>query len=247
MGSATITFLGTGDAFGSGGRLHTGLVIRGGGHTLVLDPGPCLLSQLQRARIAVADIDAVLITHLHGDHMAGLPFLFLDCQYRSRRRRPLIVIGPRGSASRLDRLAAETFREVSRSRRQFPVRYREIVPGDTTRVAGAAVEAFRMRHSKRELCLGYRVAIAGKVIAFTGDTGWCEELVSLARGVDVLLTECTDYTTQQPTHLNYRKLRQHAKELRARRVVLTHVGEELLRHRRRVRWPIARDGQTIRV
>ena len=247
MGSVTITFLGTGDAFGSGGRSHSGFVIRGAGHTLLIDPGPCVLPQLQRARISVNDIDAALISHLHGDHMAGLPFLFLDYQYRSRRRRPLVVVGPRGSASRLDRLAALTYEEVARARRRFRVRYCEIAPGDTMRVAGAAVTALRMRHKKREICLGYRVRIAGKVIAFTGDTGWSEELVPLARGADVLLTECTDYSSQASIHLNYRELRRHADELQARRVVLTHVGEELLRYRRRVRWPIARDGQTIRV
>jgi ribonuclease BN (tRNA processing enzyme) len=227
--------------------MHSGLVVRGAGHTLVLDPGPCVLPQLQRARIAVADIDAVLITHLHGDHVAGLPFLFLDCQYRSRRRRPLIVVGPRGSASHLDRLAVLTFEEVTRARRGFSVRYREIVSGGAMHVAGASVAAFRMRHMKQEVCLGYRITISGKSIAFTGDTGWCEGLVALARGTDVLLTECTDYTTQWPMHLNYRELRRHADELQTRRVMLTHVGEELLRHRRRVRWAIARDGQTIRV
>ena len=241
MARVTLITLGTGDAFGSFGRAHSGLLVRTGRNCLLIDPGPASLVQMRKAHVRPSAVDGVLITHLHGDHVAGWPFLLLDYQFASERKRRLVVTGPRGLARRLTTLAATCYRELSPGRLRFPVIYREAFAGHELTLAGARVSAFGMAHSSTELCLGYRICMCGKTIAVTGDTGWCESIVALSDGADLLLIECTAYSTDSPDHLNYLQIAAHRNELKARRIVLTHVGEELLRHARQVRLPIARD------
>jgi ribonuclease BN (tRNA processing enzyme) len=245
MSGVIVTTLGTGDAFGSRGRAHSGIVIQTARHRLLLDPGPAILPQMQKARISAASIDAVFITHLHGDHMAGLPFLLLDCQFSSRRKRRLVVRGPPGSREQLTSLVSACYRVLSQDKLRFPVSYIEVDAGDEFTVSGAQVSALTMNHTRSELCLGYRIRIGGKTIAFTGDTAWCNALATISDGADLLLIECTNYSTNTPGHLSYRQIARHRRELHARRIVLTHVGEELLRNAGKVRLPIARDGGRI--
>ena len=89
-----VTVLGSGDAFGSGGRLHSGYLVETDDHTFLLDCGPSVLQGLKRARIDTARIDFVLLTHLHGDHFGGVPFLLLEYVYENPRTRPIEIIGP---------------------------------------------------------------------------------------------------------------------------------------------------------
>jgi ribonuclease BN (tRNA processing enzyme) len=247
MAAVIVTTLGTGDAFGSRGRAHSGILIEAAGSRLLIDPGPAILPQLQKARISAATINAVLITHLHGDHLAGLPFLLLDCQFSSQRKRRLVVAGPRGSSKRLQTLVNACYPNLSPKELSFTLAYREVAAGDEFMLAGARVWAFAMNHSRATVCLGYRIRIAGKIIGVTGDTGWCGSLVPLSDGSDLLLIEATNFSTNTPGHLSYREIAGHADELRSRRIVLTHVGEELLRNVGRVRLPIARDNGKIRL
>jgi len=185
----------------------------------------------------------VLITHLHGDHIAGLPFIVLDCQYISRRKRTLLVAGPRGSSKRLPKLITTCYSELSSDKLRFPITYREIRPAALFALAAARVTSFSMNHSQAGISLGYRIQISGKIIAITGDTGWCDSIVALADGADLLLIEASNYSTQVRGHLSYREIASHRKELTARRIVLTHLGEEVLANARNVRLPIARDNE----
>ena len=95
-----LTFLGSGDAFGSGGRLQTCMLVESDGHRWLLDCGATSLVALRRAGIDPATIDAILISHLHGDHFGGVPFVLLDGQFR-RGVRPLVVAGPAGVEARV--------------------------------------------------------------------------------------------------------------------------------------------------
>ena len=86
-----ITALGTGDAFNGGGRGHTCFLLEDGAGCVLVDAGAQVLVALQRAGVAPERIDGVHFTHLHGDHLAGWPFLLVDAVYREKRTRPLVV------------------------------------------------------------------------------------------------------------------------------------------------------------
>ena len=96
MSGVDVRFLGTGDAFGSGGRLHSAALVRSAGGSLLVDCGPSTLAALRRAALDPNAVDAIVLTHLHGDHFGGVPFLLMDAHYATGRTRPLLIAGPAG-------------------------------------------------------------------------------------------------------------------------------------------------------
>ena len=106
-------FVGSGDAFGSGGRFQTCISVASGGQTALVDCGTTSLVALKAQGLDPGEVDAVAVTHLHGDHFGGLPFLILDGQF-SRRVRPLRVVGPPGIDERLTRTMEALFPGSSR-------------------------------------------------------------------------------------------------------------------------------------
>src|SRR5690242_14001957 len=92
--AVSVTILGTGDAFASGGRAQAGYLIDFGGRRILLEAGPGVLAELKKHGIRADTLDAVIVSHLHGDHFAGLPFLFLEYMWETPRKRPLVIAGP---------------------------------------------------------------------------------------------------------------------------------------------------------
>jgi ribonuclease BN (tRNA processing enzyme) len=92
-----VTVLGSGDAFGSGGRFHSAHLVEAPGATFLLDCGPTVLQSLKRSGNDPGRLDFALISHLHGDHFGGVPFLFMEYRYASPRTRPFTLVGPPGT------------------------------------------------------------------------------------------------------------------------------------------------------
>src|ERR1700730_19247616 len=90
----TVTLLGTGDAFASYGRSQAGYLIDAPGGRILMEAGPGLLPALKGNRIPTDSFDLLLISHLHGDHFAGLPFLILEYMWETRRKKVLTIAGP---------------------------------------------------------------------------------------------------------------------------------------------------------
>src|SRR5256885_5253601 len=95
-----VRFLGSGDALGSGGRFQTCIHVQAAGAQVLLDCGASSLVAMRRFGVDPQAIDAVVLSHLHGDHFGGVPFLILDAQFK-RRTRPLTVAGPPGVEARV--------------------------------------------------------------------------------------------------------------------------------------------------
>ncbi len=245
MPQIRVTTLGAGDAFGSGGRHHTAILLQGETTTLLVDPGPCVMSMLKRAKVPLQTIDIILVTHLHGDHIAGFPFMLLEYQFISKRDKPLQIVGPEGTEQRLEGFAGLMYKEVEASRRNFAIEYRSVKPAEQVRLGDVRVTVFPMVHTPLEICLGYTVQIEGKTIALSGDTIWCESVSAMSRGADLLLLDCTYYDLDIPVHLNYLEFVRRESELSAKRVVLTHAGENLLQNKEKVKHRIADDGETF--
>jgi ribonuclease BN (tRNA processing enzyme) len=89
-----LTIIGCGDAFGAGGRLQTSFHVRSRASTFLIDCGVTSLIGMRRLGFQPNEIDTVFVSHLHGDHFGGLPWLLVDALYVSNRNRPLIVTGP---------------------------------------------------------------------------------------------------------------------------------------------------------
>jgi ribonuclease BN (tRNA processing enzyme) len=242
-----LRFLGTGDAFGSGGRLHTSSLIRTNEGSLLVDCGPSTLAARRRQAIEPGDVDAIAVTHLHGDHFGGIPFLLMDAHYATRRTRPLVIAGPVGVEERIGRVMDVLFPGAGALRVRFPLSYLEWSEREPVRVGPAELTPYLVMHSMAMPCYGLRVALPEPVLAFSGDTEWTDALVPLSADADVFVCECFGDDSAPPFHLDYRSLQNHRHALTCRRLILTHMGESMLRRVKTLDVESADDGVVIRI
>jgi ribonuclease BN (tRNA processing enzyme) len=242
-----VTVLGSGDAFGSGGRLQSAYLIESPSATFVVDCGTTILQGLKRCAVDPARIDFVCLSHLHGDHFGGLPFLFMDFLYESHRRRPLVVYGPPGTEARVWALFGALYQRQAADPLPYPVSFVELPTPGTTIVQDVALEAFAVRHVSELVCYGFRIDVAGRTIVYSGDTGWTDALAARARDADLFICECSTYETQLDIHVSYPEIAARAASLGCRRLLLTHLGAEPLRRRGEINLEIAEDGMVIQL
>ena len=233
VGSLRVTVVGSGDAFGAGGRFNTCLHVEGGQAPFLLDCGASSLVALNAPHARHLDrnaIGAILFTHFHGDHFAGLPYFLLDAQFVTRRRAPLLIAGPKGVEARARTVVETLYPGAFDAPRKFEARFMEISPGTPAELLGVRVEAFAMAHDERAgPCQGYRLSLGGRTFAFSGDTGWCDALPALTRGADVALLECyQDSGRASAAHLDAPTLIARRGELTARRLIVTHMSAAML-------------------
>ncbi len=229
MGDAEtgLTFIGSGDAFGSGGRLQACLAVTGRDEMCLLDCGASALIGLKRYGIEPNAINTVIVTHLHGDHFAGIPFLILDGQFR-RRDSDLLLAGPPGLQERVQAAMEVLFPGSSTVQRRFAVRYLELPERTPTRVGSATVTAFPVVHASGAPPFALRLRLGGKVVGYSGDTEWTDTLAEAADGADVFVLECYQYDRDVRYHLGYPSLQAQRAALGCRRLVLTHMSETML-------------------
>jgi ribonuclease BN (tRNA processing enzyme) len=243
-----LTIVGSGDAFGSGGRFNTCFLVETAGSTLMLDCGASSLVALKSRKIDLNAIEGVLLTHLHGDHFGALPFLLLEYQFHSRRDRPLIIAGPPGTRERLNAACEVFFPRSSRNAWKFGLEVAEIAPDATDELMGFAVTTAEVLHQSGAPSTAVRLTRGGKVLAYSGDTEWTDALIGIADGADLFVVECYDYLRDVAGHMSFARLKDKRSQLRARRIMLTHMNPTMLAHLEEARgagFLIAEDGLVI--
>jgi ribonuclease BN (tRNA processing enzyme) len=244
----TVTFAGSGDAFGSGGRYQACIHLQGPGRSapVLLDCGATSLSALKRLRLDPGEVAAVFVSHLHADHFGGLPFLILDGQF-ARRTRPLTVVGPPGIARRLPEALECMFPGSATAPRRFAVDTVELRPATSVSVAGVRAGAIQTDHPSGGPSLALRLAIGGKVIAYTGDTAWTDAVIEVAAGADLLIAEAYYRDKNIPYHLSHADLAAHRDQLTSRCTVLTHMSPDMLEHLDEACFDTASDGLVLHI
>jgi ribonuclease BN (tRNA processing enzyme) len=248
-----VQFLGTGGPLASGGRLQTCILIESGEGRYLVDCGMTALVSMARFEIDPGAIDAVLITHLHGDHYGGLPLMILEACIHAHegsiyppRTRPLRVAGPSETEERVRQVL-----DLFGWRTQFAalkdrglLEFISLAPRRETVVDGLTVAAFPVVHYTPE-ATALRMTVGGKTIAYSGDTGWTDTLLEVAADADLFI--CQTYTIDIPQWglLNYRALRARRDRLTCKRLVLTHVGTQLQNRLAEVNEEVAADGLVI--
>ncbi len=240
-----VTFIGSGDAWGSGGRFNTCFLLRGAHARILLDCGASSLVALRHAGVEPNEIDGVVVSHLHGDHFGGLPFLLLDAHHMSRRERPFFMIGGEGLQSRLATLCEALYPTMTATPWRFPWNVVEAATGERVERDGFAVTLFAADHLAGAPCHALRVEMDGRVVTYSGDTAWTENLVPAARGADLFICECSSWERRLRGHLSYAELALRLPQISAKRVVLTHMNPDMLAHRGDIPHETASDGLTI--
>lgn len=224
----TVTFAGAGDAFGSGGRFQACIAVSDGYDTILLDCGATSLTALKRAGVAPNSVTHVAVSHLHGDHFGGLPFLVLDGQF-SRRETPLTVLGPVGTSERLKAAMDTMFPGSTGVARKFETRVEEVRAGtEFNGPAGAKLTFVQVDHASGAEAHAIRLGWHGTVIAYSGDTAWTAGLADVSRGADLFICEAYLQERKVPYHLSYGELLEHRHELQCGRILLTHMTTEMI-------------------
>ncbi len=223
-----LTIIGCSDAFGSGGRFHSCYLLDTPQGRLMLDCGANAPLALKRAGIAVDSIDAIAISHCHGDHFGGVPFLFLEKMFVERGLKPLEILGPSGITRRTTDLWEALYPGLSNQRRDFEILYRELEPGRANTWRGIQISAHEVEHYSGSPSLALSVSDGSKRMAFSGDSSWCEGVIEAGRGADLFLVECTTFSTKTAMHLDYLTLAGKFESIGAKRYLLTHMSPEML-------------------
>lgn len=249
--AATLTVLGSADAFNAGGRGHSCYLLEDGAGAVCIDFGPTAMEALKKLGRDPNAIDGVYLTHLHGDHFGGLHTLLVDAFYRGFRSRPLTIGGPTGTRARVEQLFALAYRSIAVKTPPFELTIAEYAPGQTLQLLGRTLKVHQADHQSPpdEVACALRVEHGGQAVAFSGDTGWTPELVQASAGAALFVCECSNYKLEVPQHLTWTELRKHLGELGAKKLLLTHLSEEMRAHADDVRRDapvlIADDGMRI--
>ncbi len=210
---------------------------------LLLDCGPTTLTALRSSGLTPEAIDVILLSHQHGDHFAGVPFLLLHELYESARKKPLRVFGPPGTAAKLHALMELLFPGARTP--EFPLEYVDVTPDSTTDHGFARSKTFEVHHFSNGIALGYHVVVEGKTIVFSGDTGWTEALVEPAQDADLFICECSSFDRPVDRHMSHAELTSHRDRIGAKRTLLVHPGDDVLAHADELDFELAYDGMEV--
>jgi ribonuclease BN (tRNA processing enzyme) len=240
-----LQFVGCGDALGSGGRYNTCFHLTGDKVNCLIDCGASSLPALKKLGIARDAIDLILITHFHGDHFAGLPFFMLDAQF-SRSSRPLVIAGPEGIEMRLTQVMEALFEHSSKTKPKFDLSVVALKPEERRTFGAVTVTPYAVVHGQSGgPFLGYRIEAEGRVIAYSADTEWTEMLIPLAREADLFIAEAYYYDKIVKNHLSLATLQARLPEIKPKRLVLTHMSDDMLGRLDTLEHTTAHDGMIV--
>jgi ribonuclease BN (tRNA processing enzyme) len=241
-----LQFLGSGDAFGSGGRFNTCFLLeRPAQGNVLIDCGASSMIAIRKWQVDPNAISTVLVSHLHGDHFGGIPFFLLDAQLISRRTHPLLLAGPPGFAERLHIVMEAMFAGSTKVERKFATEIRELELHSRSELNGLAVTPYLMKHFSGAPSYALRIETEGKVLTYSGDTEWVEELIPAGRDADLFICEAYFFDKVMKYHIDYSTLARHLPEIGAKRTIVTHMSAELLGRQDEIKLEAAHDGLVV--
>ena len=242
-----VKFLGSGDAFGSGGRFQTCIMVEANEKKILVDCGASSQIALRKFDVNPNEISAIFITHLHGDHFAGIPFFILDAQMISKRTSPLTIAGPVGITKRVFEAMEVMFPGSSKVQQKFPIEITELTVEQVTQFGDIAVTSYPVVHPSGDPSTALRIHFGGKVITYTGDTEWTDALIPAATGADLLISEAYFYDKKVKFHLDFGTISEHLNELKVKQLILTHMGTDMLGKLDNIDCDFAYDGKEVEI
>jgi ribonuclease BN (tRNA processing enzyme) len=238
--------IGCGDAFGTGGRFNTCFHLVGSKVNALIDCGGSSLVGLNKLAVDRNAITTILITHFHADHVGGLPYFILEANYVLKRQTALTIAGPPGLKARYAEMMNSAYPGTSELQLSFPLTLREVDINKRNEIGNMRVTPLPVVHDDRAgPCLGYRCEVEGKTVAYSGDTQWTDAVIDIGRNADLFL--CEAYTRDKPitSHMALSSLEKHLGQIRPKRLILTHMSNDMLARRAEVPFESAEDGMLV--
>ena len=224
-----LKIVGSGDAFGTGGKYNTSFLLNGEQGACLIDCGASTLIRLKQLNIDLPDIRSIFISHFHGDHYSGLPFLILSYCYEYECENELNLVGPKGLKDRLYSLQEAMYPDTGYLLEKLNINFMEF-DSNGIQVDDVFCEAIPVNHSPSSLPHGIRLSWNHKTLAYSGDTEWTENLRKVYEGVDFFICECNFLEKKVPGHLSYKVLNEKLSHINPDKVYLTHMNNSMLQH-----------------
>jgi ribonuclease BN (tRNA processing enzyme) len=220
-------------------------MVTSGRGVCLLDCGATALVAMRRFALDPTDIDVIFLSHLHGDHFAALPFLLLEQHFVAHRRRPLVIAGPAGTEQRVMAALEIFFPGSAELAWSFPLSFAALREQRTARFGPFAITPHLVSHPSGSSAFAFRLKTGDRLIGYSGDTGWTDVLLEVARDTDLFVLECYAFDGARPHHITYEVLSRHLHDLRTKRLLLTHLSQEMLDRLPEAHPEVAEDGQLI--
>ncbi len=222
-----LTVLGCGDAFGNGGRNNTSFLVTEAGEHVLIDCGASTLIRLKYEKIDLEAISTIVISHFHGDHYGGIPFILISSLFEKPRKNPLTIVGPEGVKKRVYELQEAMYIGTADQLDELDLKFVEYKHEESLSLGDKSISVWKVEHSPPSLPHGIRLEWHGKKIAFSGDTSWTENLLPLSRGTDLFICECNFQKEVSFGHLSYEELLRKHQLFETKSLWLNHMANEV--------------------
>lgn len=243
-----VRVLGCGDAFGSGGRLQSSYHVETPQSRFLVDCGATALIGMNRLGLDPNAVGCILVSHLHGDHFSGLVWWLMHAHYVSNRVEPLTIAGPAGIRDRVHATAEALYPGSSTLDLCFRLDYREFADRVPLKLGDIEITPFGAVHPSGAPAHALRIKAGERCLSFSGDTAWVDDLVPCAQGADLFIVDCFGYDSDIGSHMSWKTIASRLGELQSRRIMLTHMGAEMLARLHEIQHPriiAAEDGLVV--
>lgn len=244
-----VTFLGTADAFNAGGCANSCYWVNDSIGQYTIDFGPTALMRCHEYGCNLNHLDLILITHLHGDHVGGLPMLLLHLTYDVERTRPLYIAGPPATKPFIEQLWQGTYPSTRKKGLPFKIHYIDWDSHTPISVCDRSISSIEAIHDPEAQAHSLRVEGPGYSLAVSGDTGWQDELIELSKDVDLFICESTNLSAGYWGHLSIEEHCRYRSLLKPRRLILSHLSAaaraRAVALSEAYHWTVAHDGMRL--
>jgi len=241
--------LGSSDAFNSGGRSNSCYWVDDADGTYLIDCGPTTTQALKREahQVSLHTLDVIYLTHLHGDHINGIPVLLLELNFGQQRQRPLWIIGPPTTQARVETLCEVSYPTMLSDLISFDICFQEHPLNAEGQQGGRQLKSIGAHHDPAAYPTSLRLTDSqGVSLVFSGDTGWNEEFINLSADADAFILECSYAKPFFSGHISLEEIINMRAKLTPTRLILTHLGvasrAAALSHQEKFRFEVADDG-----
>ena len=226
---ARLVTIGSSDAFNHCGRANSCFWVDDELGSYLLDCGPTTpmsLQQLKKTnRLELSSLDTIYLTHLHGDHIGGLPVLLLELHFSMKRTQPLVIAGPTHTEERVKTLCGSCYPNMLDQMLGFDIDFVERELKSKTTTSGRIIHSIPAQHDPNAFPTSLKIESPQSSITFSGDTGWHEDLIDLSKDADAFVLECSYETAIFPGHVGLDEIAAHRSSMTPKRLILTHFGE----------------------
>ena len=213
----------------TGARSNTSFLLSHQKEHVLIDCGASTLIKLKHESIKLEEIGTIIISHFHGDHFGGIPFFLISSLFEFHRTSPLTIIGPPGIETRVMQLQELMYPETSEKiMAALDLTFFEFDVNGIIDIGDKKIVSKKVEHSPPSEPHGIRLEWKDKIVGFSGDTSWTDNLIALSTDADLFICECNFLNEEAFGHLSYKELLSKKNLLKCNNIWISHMGNEVL-------------------